>query len=220
MLLVAHRMPRTVPECVAFLDAGARMFECDVQFRHEQIVVSHYLPFLRIPGWLEHDDTRFRWRKGIRRRDNTLAEALALLPGDCGILLDPKETDRARRASLIRGLARELPERGRFRVSTDDGDDLARFRAAGFATWRTIKRAADLDTVIHGRPLADVGVSVRHTLLDARTTAALRGVTDNIVVWTVNDAERAAQLREFGADGVTSDRVEVLRTLSRTDRRS
>jgi len=214
MLVVAHRTPRTRSGCEDLVTAGATIFECDVQLRGGTVVVSHFLPFLRRRGWLEHDNGRFRWRQGIRRRDLTLREVVAMVPARCGILLDPKETDMARRARLIDEVARVLPDRSRFRVSTDRLDDLAGYRAAGFDTWLTIKSAPRLVGAVAAGELPDAGVSVRHTLLDPDTTAALHRVTGTVVAWTVNDAGRARRLAEDGVDGITTDSHDVMRAMT------
>lgn len=205
MLLVAHRTPRTADACAGFAAAGAWCFEVDVQLRGERVVVSHYLPFLQFRGWLEHDGRRFRWRGGPPF-DPDLEEVVARVPDDRLILLDPKETEPRRRARLADALAERLPQRDRFRVSTDDADDLARYRSAGFRTWRTLKTPADL-AAASDDPGADDGVSVRHSLLNADSVAALQRVTRPVVAWTVNDIEQARRLRDLGVDAITTDRL-------------
>jgi hypothetical protein len=209
MLVVAHRTPSTAAGCAEFAAAGASLFEVDVQLSGDTVAVSHYLPFLRVRNWLEHDNWRFRWRSGPPH-DATLLEAVDLVPADCRLLLDPKETDAGRRTQLADELARILPDRGRFCVSTDGPDDLARYRNAEFDTWRTIKNSRDLQIVITAGPLPDRGVCVRHTLLTANSVADLHQVTDTVVAWTVNDVERARQLRDLGVDAVTTDRIQVM----------
>jgi glycerophosphoryl diester phosphodiesterase len=205
MLLVAHRTPRTPDACAAFAAAGAWCFEVDVQLRDDRVVASHFLPFLRVRGWFEHDGRRFRWRGGPPF-DPDLDDVLARVPDDRLILVDPKETDPRRRARLVDALAERLPQRDRFRVSTDDADDLARYRAAGFRTWRTLKTPADLSAACDG-DLADDAVSVRHSLLTAGTVAALHRMSRPVVAWTVNDAGRARDLRDLGVDAITTDRL-------------
>ena len=64
VLLLAHRFPGTAEGCREFLRAGAAGFEMDLQLRGRRVLVSHYLPFLQIHGWFQHDGTRFRWRDG------------------------------------------------------------------------------------------------------------------------------------------------------------
>lgn len=216
MLIVAHRTPTTAAGCAALAAAGAHAFELDVQLRGTRLVVSHYLPFLGVRGWLEHDNGRFRWRSGPPR-DPALLDIVALIPPQCLILLDPKETEPCRRRALHEALVAALPERDRLRVSTDRADDLERYRAAGFQTWRTIKTGRALGHVISSGPVPDAGVSVRHTLLDAASVERLHGVTDTVVAWTVRNVARAARLREFGVDGITTDSRGVMTRLAGQD---
>jgi glycerophosphoryl diester phosphodiesterase len=212
MLLVAHRTPPTAAGCAQLVAAGAGAFELDVQLAGGEVVVSHYLPFLRVRGWLQHDSWRFRWRAGPPH-DALLLDAVDRLPADCLVLLDPKDTDALRRAALVDALARTLGPADRFRVSTDRCDDLARYRDAGFRTWRTIKDGRDLHGVVTGAELPDDGVSVRHTLLTAASVDGLRQVTGRVVAWTVNDVVRAEQLAALGVDGITTDRLDVMRAV-------
>lgn len=213
MLLVAHRTPRTAAACAELAAAGAGCFELDVQLRGERVVVSHYLPFLRFRGWFEHDGRRFRWRGGPPH-DLALEDVVARVPADRLILLDPKETAPDRRARLVDAVASRLADRDRFRVSTDDADDLARYRAAGFRTWRTLKTPDDLADACAGDGSADDGVSVRHSLLGRSSIEALHRVTRPIVAWTVNDAVRARELRDLGVDAITTDRLIQVATIN------
>lgn len=206
MLLVAHRTPATAAACAEFAAAGAGVFELDVQLRGRRVVVSHFLPFLRVRGWLEHDGPDFRWRAGPPF-DDDLEDVVARIPADRQILLDPKETRPRRQGRLVGALAARVTDRDRFRVSTDDPDDLARYRAAGFHTWRTIKTAEQLAGALADPGMADVGVSIRHSLLTPASVDALHRVTDVVAAWTVNDLGRARELRRFGVDAITTDRV-------------
>jgi glycerophosphoryl diester phosphodiesterase len=214
LLLVAHRPPTTGARCAALAELGVGGFEVDVQLAADgAVVVSHYLPFLRVRGWFEHDNWRFRWRSGPPH-DALLEDVVELVPPDRLILLDPKDTAPRRRAQLISALAAMLTSRDRFRVSTDRLEDLEQYRAAGFATWRTIKDSGGLSRALAGSPLPDAGVSVRHTLLTEASTRALHDVVGTVVAWTVNDVARARQLCEFGVDGITTDERDVVSELS------
>ena len=44
--------------------------------------------------------------------------------------------------------------------------------------------------------------------------AALRGVNDRVVAWTVNDVRRALRLRRLGVAGLTTDRTDVLTAMT------
>ena len=221
MIAVVHRVPRTSEAVQTWVDAGAGCFEADVQLPDDfdaksrtGVVVSHFLPFLRVRGWLQHDGLQFRWGAGA---DPSLSEVIALLPPGSGVLLDPKETHPARRSALIDALADVLPERERFVVSTDYPGDLERYRGAGFRTWRTVKDARGLQDVLAGTRLPDAGVSIRHSLLDADTVRRLHERVRRVVAWTVNDASRARELVADGVDGVTTDQPAIARLVTGLD---
>lgn len=212
-LLIAHRLPDTAAQCTALSAAGAGGFELDVQLRGGTVVVSHYLPFLQIPGWLEHDGPRFRWGGG-RPRDPRLAEAIARVPKDATIVLDPKEMRAGRRrklAAAVTAALRELPaDRPRCVVTTEAPEQLRTYRAAGIRTWRTAGSSAALAALFDAGPLADAGVAVRHTLLTPKTVTRLHDLTQTVAAWTVNDAARAQQLAAMGVDAITTDATDVL----------
>lgn len=214
MLLVAHRTPTTRAACEDVAAAGARVFEADVQVDDEdRVVVSHYLPFAR---FLHHDNWRIRWHTG-RLSDPRLDDITAVVPADCLVLLDLKETRRQRRSRLVAALSRSLPDRSRFRVCGHLADDLDELRAAGFRTWRTARDRRELAAVLDGGALADEAVSIRHSLLAPDVVDRLHEHTRTVVAWTVNEMSRARQLRSMGVDGVTTDRMSVMRAMATLD---
>lgn len=212
MLLVAHRTPRTADGCAALAAAGAGAFELDVQLVDGRLVVSHFVTLPRLPRWVEHDNWRFR----LRNRppfDALFDEMVRLVPSECLVLLDPKLRHGADRVRLSEALAAAVPEgeRERYRVSTSDAGDLSRYRAAGFRTWRTIGGRDHLRDVLAAGALPDGGISVRHSLLTSpEVVARLRERATPVVAWTVNDPRRAGRLRDYGVDGLTTDRVAAL----------
>jgi glycerophosphoryl diester phosphodiesterase len=211
VLLVAHRTPATRAACEQLASAGARVFEADVQVDdRERIVVSHYLPF---GGVLQRDNWRVRWHTAAAR-DPRLPDVTALVPEGCLVLLDLKEKAPERRARLVAALIDALPDRTRFRACGGHPDDLETMRSAGFRTWRTARDSRELAGVLADGALPDEAVSVRHSLLTGDVLERLRDCTSTVVAWTVNDLHRARTLRGLGVDGVTTDRVAVLRALS------
>lgn len=206
---IAHRLPVEPAAIVDLVAAGAGGFELDVQLRDGTVVVSHYLPFLQLPGWLEHDGTRFRWGGG-RPRDRTLAEALAQLPAGLLVTLDPKEQRASRRGALRRALTTDpaLPS-DRVVVTTGGERDLAGYRAAGLRTWRTVHTRRDVARVLATRA-EDEGVAVRHDLLDAAVVRRLCDAVGRVSAWTVNDVARARQLLDWGVTAVTTDARDVI----------
>ncbi|WP_375503941.1 glycerophosphodiester phosphodiesterase [uncultured Jatrophihabitans sp.] len=215
MLLVAHRTPPSTAACRELADLGAGMFETDVQVRPrgDTVYVSHFLGVGAFGQVLQRDNARFRLGYGPPR-DATLTDVLARIPAQCDVLLDPKPRDAPTQRRLVAALAELLPDRRRFVVSTDREWELQAYADAGFCTWRTIKDAAALRAALAGPPLPEAGVSVRHTVLDARTIDALHERFDKIVAWTVNDPERARRLRDHGVDGITTDQRGVYYALA------
>lgn len=204
-----HRLPDDPAAIATLAAAGAGGFELDVQLRGGTVVVSHYLPFLQLPGWLEHDGARFRWGGGPPT-DRTLAQALAQLPPGALVTLDPKEQRADRRSALVAALTADpaLP-RDRIVVTTGDEQDLARYRAAGLRTWRTADSERDVARVLAAGPV-DEAVAVRHELLDAALVRRLREGVGRVSAWTVNDVARARQLLAWGVTAITTDDREVI----------
>ena len=225
VFVVAHRTPTTTQACAALIATGVRYFELDVQLSAQGLVVSHYLPLLGVRGWIENDNWRFRWHSASEpsgrpdrsdrsdRSDPSVQDALACIGPGVGVLLDPKETTRARRAELVRRVT-ALPDRERFVVSTSQLDDLAAFRAAGLRTWRTVKNGRQLAGLFAAESLEDDGVSIRHALLDEQVIDRLHSLVPSVVGWTVNDAARARSLIRWGIDGITTDRPQEITAIS------
>lgn len=211
MLLVAHRTPATPAGCDRLAAAGARVFEVDVQLDDaERVLVSHYLPLGPV---LQRDNWRLRPRARAVR-DPLLAEVLARVPDGCEVLLDLKERSAARADRLVAALTAALGGQSGFIACGGQAGDLDRLRAAGFRTWRTIGDAATLRAVLAGAALPDEAVSVRQSLLSREVVAVLHERVPAVVAWTVNQPRRAAALRRFGVDGVTTDRLAVLQSLA------
>jgi glycerophosphoryl diester phosphodiesterase len=213
VILVAHRTPPTRAGCERVAAAGATVVEADVQVDDAgAVVVTHYLP-IGPGGRFERDNWRLRWHAG-RRRDPRLEQVSDIVPASCLILLDLKERQPERRARLVGALRDSLPDRSRFRVCGHPAEDVAALRAAGFRTWRSVGNRRHLAAVLAGDRLPDDAVSIRHSLVTARVLEQLHDRVPSVVAWTVNSPARAGQLRVLGVDGVTTDRVDVLRKLS------
>jgi glycerophosphoryl diester phosphodiesterase len=210
VLLVAHRTPSSRSACERLASAGAQVFEVDIQIDdRDRIVVSHFLPFGRR---LQRDNWRVRWHTAAAR-DPQLLQVAALVPDGCLVLLDMKENAADRRARLRDAIAGSLADRARFRVCAPRTEDLDELREAGFRTWRTVGDRRELNSVLAEGALPDDAVTIRHSLLTRDLVLQLHARVPAVVAWTVNDTARARQLRDLGVDGVTTDRVAVLRTL-------
>jgi glycerophosphoryl diester phosphodiesterase len=211
MLVVAHRAPRSAAACRAIADAGATVFEIDVQIWHGRLVVSHYLPLLG--SRLRHDGWRLAvgWRQ---RREPPLAQAADLVPADGTILLDLKETQAGRREALVAAIIDTLPNSSRYIACSPFADDLDALHAKGFSTWRTVDDEAQLQSALAAGDVADDVVTADHRLLSAAVIARLHAHLTTVVAWTINDVERVISLRECGLDGVTTDSLAVMRAVA------
>lgn len=215
MILVAHRTPPTRAACAQLAEAGASVFEADVQVdRAGSVVVSHYLAF-GAGGRVQRDNWRLRWHTA-GARDLRLAELVELLPDGCQVLLDLKERAAERRARLVGALADLPADRARFVVCGHPAEDVATLRAAGFRTWRSVGNPRQLAAVLGGGPVPDEAVTVRHTLITRAVLDRLHERVPQVVAWTVNSTRRADRLRRLGVAGVTTDSIAVLRSLAAT----
>jgi glycerophosphoryl diester phosphodiesterase len=213
MLLVAHRTPLSKSACERLAAMGAQVFEADVQVDdRDHVVVSHYLPVGNGFRW-QRDNWRVRWHAPAGR-DPDLTDIAALVPDSCLVLLDLKERAPERRARLLEAIEGSLSDPSRVRVCGPRPGDLDQLRDAGFRTWRTVGNALELAALLDGGALPDDAVTIRHTLLTRDVVDRLHELVGAIVAWTVNDVRRARQLRDFGVDGVTTDRAAVLRLLA------
>lgn len=189
------------------------MFEADVQVDDTgAIVVTHFLPF-GVGGRFERDNWRLRWHTG-RARDPRLTELVEIVPADRLVLLDLKERRPDRRARLVAALIDQLPDRSRYVACGHPEQDVAELRAAGFRTWRSVGGGRHLAAVLDGTRLPDEAVTIRHSLLTPRRLDQLRERVPQVVAWTVNSVERARRLQALGIDGVTTDSIAVLQSLS------
>jgi glycerophosphoryl diester phosphodiesterase len=208
MLVVAHRSPRSATACRAAADAGATVFEIDVQIWHGKLVVSHYLPVGGTP--FRRDGWRFAvgWSE---RREPPLERVASVVPDQHTVLLDLKENEPGRRRALVEAIVDTLPNSGRYIACSPLVDDINALREKGFRTWRTIGDQGALNAVFDVGELADEAVTVDHRLLSQGSVERLHRHTSTVVAWTVNDVGRLLTLRGWGVDGVTTDRIEVMR---------
>lgn len=207
-------MPTDAAACRRLREAGADLFEVDLQFDRRGLVVSHFAPLPHTGGRVRYDG----WRLRVGRADGReplLAPQLALLPDGARLLLDPKEKLPERRDRLVDLVVEAFPDPSRAIVSTGRRADLDRLRAAGFETWLSIGEPGPLAAVLAAPPddFAEAGVTVRHSLLDASTVTRLHERTPTVVAWTVNRTARARRLASAGVDGITTDRAGVMRAL-------
>jgi glycerophosphoryl diester phosphodiesterase len=198
MLVIAHRgasadLPEnTLPAFERAVEIGADYVELDVHADAEgRLVVTHDRP-------------------RVGRQYPTLEEALDLMHGRIGVMVELKTPGRYRRFDVVARTVRLL----------DDADALVCFQRAPLEEARTLR--AGLHTVQH------VGISVpirgahsawaagfkdlRVTMRGIRTVQGL-GLLP--LVYTVNDERRMRELADAGVAGIFTDRPELLLRLRR-----
>lgn len=213
MLAIAHRTPATRERCAELGDAGATVFEIDVQTIGDDLVVSHFLPVHPLVPRLRRDRVKFTVRRRSRL-EVALAATVDSLPAGAEVLLDLK-VDRGPRAdALVEQIAAAGPDPARCYASTKGWATLPALTAAGYRTWRTIADPVALAAALAMPELPDDAVTVKHTLLSADVVAKLKERVPRVMTWTVNDVARARAVMAFGVDGVTTDSSEVLRVVS------
>jgi hypothetical protein len=214
VLAIAHRTPTTAADCQRLADAGAAVFEVDLQFLAGMPVVSHFLPPWRGLPYLRHD----RWRFTLRARTNAeedMAAVVERIPAGCAVLVDLKTEDVLHAkilVELLQGSGR--PPEGWY-VSGKDAGALAVVAAAGYRTWLSVGTRPEFVGALNGQlPTGLDAVTVRHTYLDRATVGRLRQHQPRVMAWTVDKLYRAEELAELGVAGITSDNPAVHRMVA------
>ena len=208
MRLVAHRLPTSAAAAQALADAGANMFELDLQLWRERLVVSHYLAVMwPIPRW-RRDGLRFSWARELR--GEPFGVAVQTVPDGAGLVLDLKN-DSGREAWLLaERVVTQDTDRARCVVASKHWASLDYLADRGFATWRSVATRRRLARLLAAGPdPRHAGVSVRHTFLTPATLERLRPFGE-VIAWTVPTPSRARQLTRMGVGGIVADMPEVL----------
>ena len=198
MLVIAHRgvsseLPEnTLPAFVRAIELGADFVEIDVHAaRDGTLVVTHDRP-----------------RAGVEYP--TLEEALDLMRGRIGVMVELKTAHRYRKANIVTRTLDLL----------NDDDVLVSFQRAPLVEARALRPG--LRTVQH----VGFGTSIRSAegawaagFIDARVTrrgiAAAKARGLETLVYTVNEAARMTELSRLGVGGIFTDRPELALRLLR-----
>jgi glycerophosphoryl diester phosphodiesterase len=202
VIVIAHRgasaeLPEnTLPAFERAIELGADFVEIDIHAaRDGTLVVTHDRP-----------------RAG--REYPTLEQALDLMRGRIGVMVEIKTPNRYRKHAIVTRT-----------VELMSGDDvLVCFQRPALVEARALR--PELRTVQH----VGLGVSIRGAagawaagFRDARVThrgiAAARSLGLEPLVYTVNDAARMTELSRLGASGIFTDRPELALRLFGADPR-
>ena len=192
MLVIAHRgasaeLPEnTLPAFERAIEIGADYVEIDVHADAQgRLVVTHEPP-------------------RARRDYPTLEEALDLMRGRIGVMVELKTPSRYRRHDVVARTVRLL----------SDNDALVCFQQAPLEEARALRRG--LRTVQH----VGFAVSIRAAhgawaagFNDARVTSRGIRAAQRLglvpLAYTVNDERRMRELAQFGVEGIFTDRPEL-----------
>jgi glycerophosphoryl diester phosphodiesterase len=196
----------------ALAAGGVDWLETDVWLHYGRIVARHDASVWRLPL------TRDRWRLGLGPlRHLTLDHLLdAVAETPVRLLLDLKGRDPRLPAALVDHLCRR-DALTRVALCTQEWAplDAARALAPSLTVFFSLGREEQLPAYL---ARLDAGtapplISINHRLLTAARVADLRRRGVTLIAWTVNDLARARELIAWGADGITSDLLPLLRRL-------
>lgn len=88
-------------------------------------------------------------------------------------------------------------------------------RISGVRTFRSVANTWQLWLVQRMRFAGEDGVVMHERLATADTLARLRQLTPNIIVWAVDDLERALELHHLGVSGLIADDLALLAEVRR-----
>lgn len=217
MLVVAHKMQVAHATADDFAAAGADVFEIDLQLAGTGLVSSHAIPLFSGPALLtplRHDGRRFSWsREPI---GDPLATILSRVPAGARALLDLKSERGTQAFTLAARVAAAGLDPARILASSKHWSSLSLVAEAGFGIWRSVSSPFGLRRLLAQKERvcapAGSGVTIRHPYLTRELVAELKRF-GLVVAWTVNDVRLALRLVEWGVDGVTTDRPEVMRAV-------
>lgn len=183
--------------------------EADLWSVGGRLVAHHERPLGTLPAGLS--------RRGLTRLLPVRLEALLEAVQHAALVLDLRAWTGDPAPDLARALG--ALDRSRIRVTCEDWWLAERVRAwlPDLDVAYSVRDERQLRRYLAGRDAGEiegVPVVVRHTLLHTPDEVeALRLRAGDVGVWTVDDAARALELRSWGVDRLTSNRLTVLNAL-------
>jgi hypothetical protein len=208
--VVAHRAGNDLQRLAEAEKLGVDVVEADLWFYRGRVEVRHLkrlgpLPFLWDKWFLV--DARGPWHLSLEH----LLEAVG---PDVGLMLDLKGGDPRLARATHAVLRRVAPDRA-YSVCSRFWASLATFRDDPVVEpVLSVGRPSAL-ALLPRRLAAWPGAAavVHPDLLDATVGARLRGVTDTVYTWKVNDVGLAHRVVDWGVTGVIVDDPAVMATL-------
>lgn len=206
-LTVAHRAANDLARLREAQAAGVDMVEGDLWLYRGRLEVRHLKTLGPVPILWDRWTLATRWTWGLE-----LAEVLAAMRPETGLLLDLKGTDRR----LPDAVAEAVAERGRdvtVAVCSRNWALLEPFNGRPEVTVvHSVGSLAELRRVAgwltgHGQH----AVSVHQRLLTPEVIRVLKERARAVLTWPVNSEGPARRLLAWGVDGIISDDLDLLR---------
>jgi glycerophosphoryl diester phosphodiesterase len=204
-LVVAHRAGNDLDALRRAERAGADLVEADVRLFRGRPTVRHLKTIGPIPFYWD------RWTLASPfSRYLSVSELLHQADGGTELMLDLKGPRRSL-AELVRDELepylgeRQLTVCARWWPLLDVFEGLPVRRIASVGSDRQLRAFVE-----RFRERGIDGVSVHEKLLDERSVADIRRVTDLVLTWPVNGPDRARALLDIGVTGLISDHLERL----------
>lgn len=213
---IAHRAGNNVRALEQALLTTADAIECDFWHAGGRLALRHERRLGPIPLLVD------KWFIRFQVGELSLRTMLDQIAGRTDLFIDIKsKTPRAADAllALYRDHAAELPP---VRICSPQWRVLDRIAEARtdlrlyYSINREERVEALLSRVAAGHPAPGqrpAGTSIRHALLTRERTAAFHDAGLDVFAWTVNNAQRARELLDWGVDGLISDDFEMFDAL-------
>jgi hypothetical protein len=207
-LLIAHGAANSESKLRAALAESPDFVEADLWVHEGRFEARHERRVAGVPVLFE------KWYlKFAPRTPFGLDEILVQTNGRTGLFLDLKN-DGAEAARLIRA-AIEATAGARVAASAQQWSILRELAAAApeleLFYSADVQAKLDLFLSVEQRDARPRGVSCQHGLLTEQLVQQLHERGLQVVAWTVDDPDRAAELAGWGVDAITTHRVAELR---------
>ncbi len=230
---IAHGYANSRHYLALALEGPVDYVEADVWYQGGRVAVRHErrlgpLPLLfdeKDKDHVGHGPGRYgltvgRWYVKLQIRTLYLEDILALARGRRRLLVDVKWSPGGRQSAFARALAQTVRLSGMADDVTFCGQNwpvLQRLRVIdpGLRVYYSIGAQRHLPAFGHVPQDETLqGVCVHQSLLNAQLIDILKRRGLAIWTWTVDDVEQARQLVAMGIDGIISNSLDVLETLS------
>jgi glycerophosphoryl diester phosphodiesterase len=206
--VIAHGGGNSVHQAREAVAAGADLLEVDLWVHNGRFEARHERAVYPLPILFE------KWYlRRAPRRARGLEHLIAEYP-DAPLFLDIKNGGRIP-AGLLKDLLAADPGRRLF-ASSPYWPVLRAVaeEAPSVGLFYSVDSRAQLDLVLSvaERDALPLGVSCRHTHLTRERVERLHRLGLAAIAWTVDDVDRAAELASWGVAGITTHRVEEVRS--------